>query len=670
MNSEQAKKRIQQLRLLLEHHRHLYHTKDAPEISDQVYDSLMQELATLEVQFPMFDSPMSPTHRVGGNVLSQFKKVTHEVRQWSFDNVFDFTELSGWEERNLKILQKAGITKKPSYVAELKIDGLKIVLTYVDGVFVRGATRGDGTVGEDITENIKTIKTIPLFLSEPISCTVIGEAWMGHSDLEVINKERQAAGEPVYANTRNFAAGTLRQLDPKIVAERNIQIFAYDIEKYTGVAPKTQYEELQFLESLGFQVNPHAKYCATLNDVQKYYDLWGPKKEKQDYGIDGVVVKINEPNLCEELGFTAKAPRFGIAYKFKAEEVTTELLNVTWQVGRTGAITPVAELKPVRVAGSLVKRATLHNVDEITRLGVYIGDTVSLRKAGDVIPEIFDVFVSLRPKTASKIVVPKKCPACRTVLVKEVDALGELSVALYCKNTECPAKKRENLIHFVSKKGLNIEGMGEKIVEEFVDLGLIHTRADIFRLHKDDIEGLEGFGEKSAEKLISSIMKARKVSFSRFLFALGIRHVGEETARDIANHFGTMTKLEKATEEEINSIPRIGVQIAQSLRTWFSDITNTKELTDLLQYIQIEKESKPTSATFSGKTFVITGTLSSMSRDEAKAAVLDRGGKVSSSVSSKTNYVVAGDEPGSKYTDAQKLGVSILDEKAFLKLLG
>lgn len=670
MNKEQIKKRIDSLRRDLEYHRHLYHTKDSPEISDEVYDSLMRELASLEVTYPEFDSSMSPTHRVGGDVLQHFAKVTHTVRQWSYDNVFNFEELTQWEERNLKILEKVGEMSRPTYVTELKIDGLKVVLTYEDGVLVRAATRGDGVIGEDITSNIKTVKSIPLHLTEPISATIIGEGWIRHSDLEKINKERKQAGEPLYANTRNLAAGTLRQLDPKIVAKRNVQIFAYDIENYTGAnAPKTQVEELALLERFGFQVNSNHVYCKTLKDVQTFYETWLPKKHKQEYGVDGVVIKINEHKLCEELGYTAKAPRFGIAYKFPAEEVTTKLLAVTWQVGRTGAVTPVAELTPVRVAGSLVKRATLHNIDEIKRLGIHIGDTVSLRKAGDVIPEIFDVFVNLRGKDARKIVAPRVCPVCKTTLTRELDASGNDSVALYCPNKECEAKKREGMIHFVSKKGMNIEGLGEKIVEEFMDLGLIHTRADIFRLQKEDIEGLEGFGEKSAQKLIDSIATRRNVSLSKFLFALGIRHVGEETARDISKHFKTLDAIMSASVEDFLALPGIGMQIAQSVVTWFDSPSHKKEIEDIIQYMTITGDKAPTSQVFANKTFVLTGTLQTLSREKAQEEIISRGGKVSSFVSSKTSFVVYGADPGSKYTDAQKLGVPMIDENAFLAML-
>lgn len=658
MTLVEAKKRVEDLRQTLEHHRHLYHALDAPVISDEVYDSLMRELDALEKKYPELDSPASPTHRVGGEPLPHFEKVTHEIKQWSFDNVFSYDELCAWEERNVTLLTKEKISDKPTYVAELKIDGLKVVLTYKDGIFVRGATRGNGEVGEDITENIKTVKTIPLFLSKKYSMTVIGEAWMKKEDLERINKERKREELPLYANTRNLTAGTLRQLDSKVVAKRNIQIFAYDIE---GLNLTSQQDELELLEQEGFLVNKDRKFCQHVKDVQTFYEHWTNKRFNQNYGIDGLVIKINERKLWDVLGHTAKSPRAGIAYKFPAEEVTTKLVAITLQVGRTGAVTPVAELEPVLVAGSNVKRATLHNMDEIKRLDVRIGDTVSLRKAGDVIPEIFDVVLTLRPKNAKAFVMPKLCPECHSTLVKEVVGKEESS-AWYCKNKDCPAKHLENLIHFASKKGMYIEELGDKTIETFHDLGLITDRASMFKLKKEDIEGLDGFGEKSAENIIASINKARTVPLSRFLFALGIRHVGEQTAKDIAKHFGTFELLQKATLEEIIAVGGVGEKVGASLYEYLHDPYSQKIVTDLQKEINILDEKKKTGGALSGITFVITGTLPTLSRDEAKKIIEDNGGKVSSSVSSKTNYLVAGEEAGSKLTNAQNLGVKIITE--------
>lgn len=671
MKKNEVEKRIQELRLLLEHHRYLYHTLDAPEISDEIYDSLLRELDSLEKEFPEFDHPMSPTHRVGGEPIAEFQKVKHEISQWSYDNVFSLDELFAWEKKLLNILEKEDIKKRPTYVAELKIDGLKIVLTYEKGVLVRAATRGDGEVGEDITENIKTVRSIPLFLSEPISMTVIGEAWIDKRDLEKINKERVRENLPVYANTRNLAAGTLRQLDPSIVAKRNIHIFAYDIE---GIEKKpsfdSQWEELLLLKKLGFEVNNDSKQCSSLEQVEKVYQEWIDRRHNESYGIDGLVIKVNEQDLCERLGYTAKSPRFGIAYKFPAEEVTTVLRAITLQVGRTGAITPVAELDPVRVAGSLVKRATLHNREEIERLDVRVGDTVSLRKAGDVIPEIFDVITSLRPKNAKKFVMPGTCPSCGSLLKNEHSVSGDESVALYCKNKNCPAKHRENIIHFVSRKALNIDGLGEKILETFIDLGLIHTYADIFRLKQVDIEGLPGFAEKSAQNLIEGIKKSRKQPFDRFLYALGIRHVGEETARLLAAHIRKPENVYTISETEIENIYGTGKTVAKSFVSWFKDEKNKKAYDDVLQYLHIEPFAvENVSTTLAGKTFVLTGTLEKFSREKAGEEIRKRGGVVTSTVSSKTSYVVAGENPGSKLDEALKKGVSVLNEAQFVGLI-
>ncbi len=665
MNKASAKKRIEDLRNVLEQHRVLYHVHDSPSIPDEVYDSLMKELVTLEAQFPEFDSDVSPSKRVGGHVLSKFQKVTHSVKQWSFDNVFNFEELVAWEERNLTLLKKRTITEVPSYIAEMKIDGLKVVLTYKDGMLERAATRGDGAVGEDITENIKTVRSIPLVIPEKKSFTVVGEAWVKKEDLKKINIVREKDGLPLYANTRNFAAGTLRQLDPKIVAKRNIQIFAYDIE---GGEIKTQEEELRTLTSYGFLVNKDRKVCKNLHEVQAFYDTWVSKKNNEDYGIDGLVIKVNERALWDELGYTAKSPRGGIAYKFQAEEAATTLLDITCQVGRTGAVTPVAELAPVLLAGSTVKRATLHNEEEIERLDVRVGDTVSLRKAGDVIPEIFDVFKDLRPKSAKKFKMPTLCPECQSLLVKEVVGKAT-SAAWYCKNNDCPAKHLEGLTHFVSKKGMNIEGLGERIIEEFRELGLISTFASIFKLKKEDIDGLEGFGEKSADNIISSIDAAREVPLHRFLYSLGIRHVGEQTAKDIAAHFGTFDAIAESDFETLKNVEGVGEKVAESVVSFFNDKKHKEEVGALLKELTIMQATKKSGGKLQGLSFVITGTLPTLSREDAKKIIEDSGGKVASSVSSKTSYLLAGENAGSKFSEAKKLKVVIISEADFMDML-
>ncbi|MBP6948620.1 MAG: NAD-dependent DNA ligase LigA [Candidatus Pacebacteria bacterium] len=666
MNKEEIATRVKELRGLLEKHRILYHVHDSPTISDELYDSLMSELSSLEKKYPEFDDDNSPTKRVGGDILDHFEKVVHSIKQWSFDNVFSFEELSEWEERNNTLLKKSEIYTKPTYITEMKIDGLKVVLSYEKGILVRAATRGDGEVGEDITENIKTVKVIPLVLPEKISITIIGEAWMKKKDLESINKEREKDGLPVYANTRNLSAGTLRQLDSKVVAKRNIQIFAYDIE---GGDYQTQEEELKTLESFGFLVNKDRKVCSNLKEVQLFYEQWSKKRAHEEYGIDGLVIKINERNIWDALGYTAKSPRGGIAYKFPAEEVATKLISITLQVGRTGAITPVAELVPVLVAGSIVSRATLHNADEIKRLDIRIGDTVALRKAGDVIPEILSVFKELRPLSSQEFDIPTHCPECDSLLEKEYVG-KETSVALYCKNKDCPAKHLEGLIHFVSKKGMNIEELGQKTVEIFHDIGIITDFTSIFRLQKKDIQFLEGFGEKSADNILSSIEKARDVPLHRFLFALGIRHLGEQTAKDISKHYKSFEEISKATYEELLAVSGVGDKVALSIIAYFGD-THTKNMLDMLQkeITILAPEIKIVKNIFTNNTFVITGTLPTLSRDEAKELIESHGGKVSSSVSSKTSYLLCGENAGSKLDDAKKYNVKILDESEFLTIL-
>lgn len=665
MDIHSAKKRIEGLRSELEKHRILYHIHDAPTISDEVYDSLMRELDSLEKKFPELDSPLSPTHRIGGDPIDKFEKVNHQVKQWSFDNVFNFDELKDWEERNQKILEKEEITNKPTYVAEMKIDGLKVVLTYKDGILANAATRGNGEVGEDITENIKTVKTIPLTIPNNLSITVIGEAWMKKKDLEKINKEREREGLPIYANTRNLSAGTLRQLDPKVVSKRNIQIFAYDIE---GGNFKTQIEELEALEEFGFLVNGDRKYCRSLEEVEEFYKKWITKKSSQDYGIDGLVVKVNERNIWDALGYTAKSPRGGIAYKFPAEEVSTKLLDIKVQVGRTGAITPVAELVPVTIAGSTVSRATLHNEDEIKRLDIRIGDTVLIRKAGDVIPEIFDVLKDLREKDSKVFKMPNKCPSCLSIL-ERIKAGKDSSVALYCINKDCEAKHIEGLIHFVSKKGLNIEGLGEKIIETFHDIGLITDQASIFELKKEDISPLEGFGEKSADNIIESIENSKNVELHRFIYSLGIRHVGEQTAKDLANHFLVFKDFRNASFEELEKLEGVGEVVGKSIVEFFASAKNSTLVDKLLNFVKIKKLEKKSGGKLSGLTFVITGTLPTLSREEAKELIEKNGGKVSSSVSKKTSYLLMGEDGGGKVEDARKFGIKIISEDDLAKIV-
>lgn len=678
MDKKSVKKRIETLRKEIEKHQDLYHTKDAPEISDEAYDALVRELLALEIDFPEFKKG-SPTQKIGGKILEGFEKVKHVVPQWSYDNIFNFEELRAWEEKIKRFIEKSGRLKDDTldYVVELKIDGLKVVLTYDNGKFVLGATRGDGEVGEDITENLKMVKNIPQVIKEQKNFVAVGEAWMKKSDLVKINKERLKEGLPEYANPRNLAAGTLRQLDTSMVAERNLQTFVYDIEfpnLQVDRKIKTHAEELDFLSKQGFNVNKNWKLCRNISEIEKFYQDWIHKRDKEEYGIDGVVIKINSKRICETLGYTAKSPRFGVAYKFPAEEVTTVVEDIVVQIGRTGVLTPVAHLRPVSVAGSTVSRATLHNQDEIDRLDVRVGDTVIIRKAGDIIPEVVTVLKNLRTGKEKKFSIPDYAKKHGLEIVKDTSGKDE-SVAWYVKDKNMPAIRLENMIHFVSKKGMNIVGLGEKIVEFLMDEGLVTERKDIYELVAGDLTGFEGFKEKSIQNLLDAIQESRKVTLAKFIYSLGIRHVGEETAELLANEFKTIDNLKKVCLggqekiEKLEVIEGVGDVVAKSVVDWFSDKENLRELDGLLEYIKIEKFSGITKNTLSGKTFVLTGTLSGMSRDEAKARIKSLGGKVASSVSKNTSYVVAGEDPGSKYDDAQKLGVKILDEDGFEILL-
>ncbi len=686
MTKIEAKNRIEILSLELEKHRVSYHVNDSPAISDEIYDSLMSELSRLEVEYPEYNSSTSPTKRVGGEVLDKFEKVTHAFPQWSFDNVFNFEELEEWNTRNKKIIDKLenknDITYNPSYMCEMKIDGLKVILTYKSGALSRAATRGDGVMGEDITENVKTIKSIPLILKDKTDVTVVGECWLEKSELIKINNEQKNLGLKEYANTRNLAAGTLRQLDPKIVAKRNLKIFAYRVESHTPEIVQeafdymdklnTQEKVLKFLEELGFLVNRERKLCKNLKQVQQYYESQVNKRNSYEYGVDGMVIKINENKIWDELGYTAKSPRAGVAYKFPAEEAATIIESVIFQVGRTGAITPVANLRPVLLAGSTVSRATLHNQDEVNRLGVKVHDTVMLRKAGDVIPEIYEVVLSLRDENKSQdIIFPKNCPVCKSVLIKRVVGKEE-GVKIFCDNSECEAKHIENLIHFVSKKAINIDGMGQKIIEEFCTLGIVTDYASIYNLKISDIENLFGYGLKSAENIISSIDKSREVKLNNFIYSLGILSVGETTAKDLAKYFVDLAALRAATIENIIPIPNMGPVTAKNIFEYFRDKKNIDKLERLLKEIKIENAQpifSQTSKILDSKTFVITGSFA-ISRDFLKDKIERSGGRVSGSVSSKTNYLLAGDNAGSKLSDAEKLNIKIINEEDFLKMLG
>lgn len=667
------KDRYAKLIKLIDHHRHLYHVEDKPEITDEAYDSLMQELVEIEEKHPELVSSLSPSRRVGGDVLKEFKKVSHVIRQWSFDDVFDFEELKKWEGKVKRMIEKQADLKneKLEYCCELKIDGLKIILTYKDGEFVQGATRGDGQIGENVTENLKTIQSIPFVLEKKVGAIVVGEAWMNKKELLKINEERKKQGEPLFANTRNAGAGSIRQLDPKVTAKRKLDTFIYDLDQVEGVPlPKTQGEEIELLKGLGFKTNPYFKVADSLLGVQKFYEEWTKKKDSLDYALDGIVIKINSRLIQEKLGFTGKTPRWGVAYKFPAEQVTTVVEDIVLQVGRTGVLTPVAHLRPVRVAGSLVSRATLHNEDEIQRLDVRIGDTVILQKAGDVIPDIVSVLKELRTGKEKAYIFPKNVPDCGgDGRIERVPG----QVAWRCVSKDSFAQKRRRFYHFVSKKAFNIDGCGPKIIDVLLDNNLITSFEDIFTLKRGDILALPRFAEKSVDNLLASIENSRRITLPRFLVGLSISQVGEETTIDLSNHFGSIEKLRIASFDELQALDGVGPIVAKALVDWFADKNNKKVLDNLLKEVEIEKVSVKANSNILGKlagqTFVITGTLSSLDRDTAKDKIRALGGDVSESVSSKTTYLVAGEKAGSKLAKAQTLGVKVLTEEEFLKIV-
>lgn len=672
MKKTAAKDRIEKLRQLIEEHRFKYHVQDKPEMNDEAYDSLKQELARLEDEFPEFDSPTSPTHRVGGEPLDAFQRVEHQVRQYSFDNIFNADDLIDWHD---KIRRFVGKTDMPvddiSYTAELKIDGLKVVLTYESGRLQQAATRGDGRVGEDVTGNIKTISAIPLELPQPVDVTVGGEVWLSRSEFKRINKERREADQPEFANPRNAAAGSIRQLDPAVAAGRHLDFFAYDIEKLdTGdtsiTNPTTQQAELELLSTLHFRVNPDYVHCQDTDCIQDFYDDWIEKKNQVDYGVDGVVIKLDNKRLQEALGYTASAPRFAVAYKFPAETTTTQIEDIDLQVGRTGAITPVAHFTPVHLDGSKVSRATLHNEDEIKRLDVRVGDTVVIKKAGDIIPQVVEVLTDLRDGSETLFVFPDKLDACGgdgSIIRPEGEAKHR------CKQPG-HRQRHEEFYHFVSKGCFDIDGLGPKIIDQLLDNNLIEDFSDIFTLQKEELIQLPRLAEKSADNLLEAVDNAREVTLNRFLHALSISFVGAETARLIANHFSDIDEIRAADYEELISIDGVGEKVASAVQNFFAAEDNQQSVDRLLSQVRItQPDTSGTSKDLAEKNFVFTGSLDAFSRTQAKEHVHTRGGKVSSSVSANTDYVVVGDDPGSKRDQAEKLGVKILSETDFKRML-
>ncbi len=661
---------LKELRNLVAYHQRKYHTEDAPEISDQVYDALVRELSTLEEKLEGKKSKI--TESVGGVVSNAFAKVSHVVPQWSFDNVFDFAELKAWEERLKRYLVKQGVeNEKLQYVAEHKIDGLKLVIEYRAGIFFRALTRGDGSVGEDVSHTARTIKSLPMKLKHPVDLICVGEVWMSESAFKKLNETRQKAGEDLFANPRNAAAGSLRQLDPEISRQRDLSLYVYDVDLFKGreaklSAPASQWEELKLLKSLGLPTNSHPQLCKTIEEVEAYYQDWKGKHHELPYGVDGVVIKANDIKVQQIAGYTAKAPRFGIAYKFPAVETTTVVENIELQVGRTGVVTPVAHLRAVVVDGSTVTRATLHNEDQIKRLDIRIGDTVILRKAGDVIPEVVMVLKELRPKDSQVYVFPKVVAGCGGD--GSIERIPGMS-AYRCVFLNSDFLYRQRLYYFVSKNALNIDGVGPKIIDALLENNLITDCADLFCLKSEQLLSLPGFKKKAADNAVKAIQAARQVTLARLLVGLSIEHVGEETAHLLAKNFSTIQSLLKATKDELIAIDGIGEVVADKIVEWQNNSVEQALLKKLLSYLTITNDAVISQNLLHGQSFVFTGTLEKMTRPEAQALVRKFGGEVSSSVSKKTDYVVVGNEAGSKVKEAKKLGVKILTEAEFLRLV-
>ncbi|MEK7639121.1 MAG: NAD-dependent DNA ligase LigA [Patescibacteria group bacterium] len=663
--------RLKKLRDTVAYHRRKYHEDDAPEISDEAYDALISELQALELMVEGKVSQVATA--VGGRASNAFAKVTHQVPQWSFDNIFNRDELVAWDARVRKQLKEADRDDgELSYMVEHKIDGLKLVIEYKAGKLMRAATRGDGVIGEDVTHTARTIATLPAKLEEAVDLICIGEVWLSEKEFIRINKEREKSSEPLFANPRNAAAGSLRQLDSAAAKRRNLSLTVYDIDYFnplhSGLArPITQQEELNVLKKLGLPTNTHSALCHSVKEVQGFYDTWQKKHHTLPYGVDGVVLKVNNVPLQKLLGYTAKAPRFGVAYKFPAIEATTVVEAIALQVGRTGVITPVAHLRPVYIDGSTVSRATLHNEDNIKRLDVRVGDTIVIRKAGDIIPEILSVVLSLRPKKAKPYIFPKTVPECGgDGRIERVP--GE--AAYRCVSKDSGTLHRERLYYFVSKSALNIDGVGPRIIDVLLDQGLISSYADLFTLTFGDIRALPGFKDKAAENVIKAIEAAKTVPLHRLLVGLSIRNVGEETTQLIAERFGSLEAIQKATVADIADIHGVGEVVAESVVNWFAEKSHQRIIADLLPHLTIKNPDRVEADTdFLSKTFVLTGTLQAYSRDEAKELIRKRGGKISSSVSKKTDYVIVGADPGSKATDATTLGVPTLSEKEFLAFI-
>ncbi len=665
-----AERRIRALREDLNQHNYRYYVLDEPEIPDGEYDRLLRELRALEREFPQLIMPDSPTQRVGAAPLKTFGEVRHAVPMLSLDNAFDDDEVRAFDAR---VRQRLETMDEIKYTAEPKLDGLALSLRYENGVLTRGATRGDGSTGEDVTPNVRTISSIPLRLrgkDYPAVLEVRGEVYMPKKGFQALNRHQAERGDRTFTNPRNAAAGSLRQLDSRITADRPLEFFAYAWGQIRGgTLPQRHSAVLTQFRDWGLRTNPKNRVVQGVAGCLEYYRQMSAKRPQLPYQIDGVVYKVDRLDLQQQLGFVARAPRWAIAHKFPAEEAMTLLKAVEFQVGRTGALTPVARLEPVFVGGATVSNATLHNMDEVERKDVRVGDTIIVRRAGDVIPEVAGVVLSKRPKNARRVKLPAKCPVCGSDVVRvEDEAVARCTGGLYC-----PAQRKELIRHFASRRALDIEGLGEKLVDQLVDAGLVRTPADIFRLDTPQLTELERMGEKSAANLVQAIERARHTTLARFLYALGIREVGETTAEALARHFGTLSALMAADEVVLLQVPDVGPVVAAAIAAFFHEAHNREVITALHKAGVHWAESKPTAhagpGPLSGKSFVLTGTLTRMTRDDAKASIQAMGGKVSGSVSKKTDYLVVGTEPGSKLAEARKLGIALLDEPALQRLL-
>lgn len=660
--------RVSQLKVKLQEASYAYYVLDNPIMEDAIYDQLYRELQDLESQYPSLITMDSPTQRVGDKLDKQFDSVAHNIPLYSLENAFNFEELNNWQNRWQKLLE---IIPEFNYVCELKIDGSAIALTYENGIFVRGLTRGDGITGEDITHNLRTIRSIPLKLNienPPPILEIRGEAFLPLKEFHRINEEREKNRENLFANPRNATAGTLRQLEPKIVRERKLQFFAYNFYVISdNNLLDTQEKALKFLEKLGFLVNPNYQICADLNQVKLYLDRWEIERKNLPYMTDGVVVKINQFTLQNDLGFTQKFPRWAIAVKYPAEEMTTTVEKITVNVGRTGAVTPLAIMKPVTLGGTIVQRATLHNVDRVRELDIRMGDTVIIRKAGEIIPEVVEVIKDLRPADSKPYEMPSHCPECNSLLVR---AEGE--AVTRCVNSSCPAILRGSLIHWASRDAMDIRGLGEKVIISVLEYKLVKSIADLYKLQGFQIADLERMGEKSAQKLITAIVDSKKQPFHRVLYGLGIRYVGAVNARILANHLHNIDNLIQAKKEDLELISGIGEQIANSILEWSSikeNIALVEELKSLNLNLQQENNHTNIDKKLVNKTFILTGTLPTLKRNDAKKLIESAGGKVNSSISAKIDYVVAGEEAGSKLEKAQKLNLKIINESELLELI-